>query len=280
MLQARPVSITCDRFRVAELQDAVAARCAVLPRGQRWSEASEDIRSLRRQALDGPLSIEPKSRHILMASLAASTVESDAQGSLRMIKSSSTNTGRDDVVVAWVNCAGARDRVPAQSGLRRSLARMNLPRYWDRIRRAAKERAGYRSSRSGLAGRLEVHHIDGDRSNNAAENLEVLTRGRTHCPSLPSGPRSLGLETLPGEFDMKKSVTAVMRPPRFPTGSRCWTGSKPGRPLRTPSWPISRPRERRSTKDTGMPRTQKNGKRPRTVVIPMTSAGNRKHANV
>ena len=53
---------------------------------------------------------------------------------------------------------------------------MNLPRYWDRIRRAAKERAGYRSSRSGLAGRLEVHHIDGDRSNNAAENLEVLTR--------------------------------------------------------------------------------------------------------
>ena len=121
MLQARPVSLTCDRFRLAELQDAAAARCAVLPRAQRWSEASEDIRALRRMALDGPLSIEPKSRHILMASLAASSVESDAQGSLRMIKSSTANTGRDDVVVALVNAAGARDRVPAARGLTRSL---------------------------------------------------------------------------------------------------------------------------------------------------------------
>ena len=121
MLQARPISLTCDRFRLAELQDAAAARCAVLPRAQRWSEASEDIRALRRMALDGPLSIEKRSRHILMASLAASSVESDAQGSLRMIKSSTANTGRDDVVVALVNAAGARDRVPVASGLRRSL---------------------------------------------------------------------------------------------------------------------------------------------------------------
>ena len=53
---------------------------------------------------------------------------------------------------------------------------MRLPRGWDSIRKAALVRAGYRSSRSGLAGRLEVHHIDNDRSNNAPENLEVLLR--------------------------------------------------------------------------------------------------------
>ena len=53
---------------------------------------------------------------------------------------------------------------------------MRLPRGWDAIRKAALVRAGYRSERSQLSGRLEVHHRDGDRGNNDPENLEVLTR--------------------------------------------------------------------------------------------------------
>ena len=122
LLAARPRSITCDRFRLSELQDAVGGRCPVEPRGQRWSEASADIRALRRLALDGPLSVEERSRHLLAASLAASKVESDDQGSLRLIKSSSTNAGRDDCVVAWVGAAGALARVrPRRGGLIRSL---------------------------------------------------------------------------------------------------------------------------------------------------------------
>ena len=51
-----------------------------------------------------------------------------------------------------------------------------LPKNWPAIRKAARQRAGHRSARSGSAGRLEVHHRDGDRSNNSPENLEVLTR--------------------------------------------------------------------------------------------------------
>ena len=122
LLTARPRTITCDRFRLSELQDAVGGRCRVEPRGQRWSEASEDIRALRRLALDGPLSVEPRSRHLIAASLAASKVESDDQGSLRLIKSSSTNSGRDDVGVAWVLACGARTRAPVRrGGLTRSL---------------------------------------------------------------------------------------------------------------------------------------------------------------
>ena len=122
MLAARPRTITCDRFRLSELQDAVGGRCRVEPRGQRWSEASADIRALRRMALDGPLSVEVRSRHLIAASLAASKVESDDQGSLRLIKSSSTNSGRDDVAVAWVLACGARSRVPVRrGGLTRSL---------------------------------------------------------------------------------------------------------------------------------------------------------------
>ena len=53
---------------------------------------------------------------------------------------------------------------------------MKLPRSWAALRAAALERAGYRSEISGLAGRLEVHHRDGDRSNNDPSNLEVLLR--------------------------------------------------------------------------------------------------------
>ena len=77
---------------------------------------------LRRQALDGPLSVEESSRGLLAASLAAAKIESDQQGSLRLIKSSRTNCGRDDAVVSWVLAAGARDRVPVvRGGLTRSL---------------------------------------------------------------------------------------------------------------------------------------------------------------
>ena len=53
---------------------------------------------------------------------------------------------------------------------------MKLPKNWDSLRRAALARAGYRSERNGLAGRLECHHRDGDRSNNSPQNLEILTR--------------------------------------------------------------------------------------------------------
>ena len=52
---------------------------------------------------------------------------------------------------------------------------MKLPRNWAALRKAALKRAGWRSQRSGLAGRLEVHHKRG-RAYNGAGDLEVLTR--------------------------------------------------------------------------------------------------------
>ena len=52
---------------------------------------------------------------------------------------------------------------------------MKLPRNWAALRQLALRRAGWRSQRSGLAGRLEVHHKRG-RAYNGAGDLEVLTR--------------------------------------------------------------------------------------------------------
>ena len=110
ILPWRPTSVTCDRFRLAEFQDAIRGRVAVKPRVQRWSEASADVRAVRALALDGPLTVARESRGLLSASLAASRVESDTGGSLRLVKRSTNNCGRDDVAVALALACGAHTR--------------------------------------------------------------------------------------------------------------------------------------------------------------------------
>ena len=102
-----PARLVCDRFREAELKDAVAGICPIETRVTRWSAASEDIRALRKIALDGPLNIDEKSRPLLTASLAVTQVKNDDQGSVRLIKQCSKNTARDDVSSALVLAAGA-----------------------------------------------------------------------------------------------------------------------------------------------------------------------------
>ena len=104
--------VFCDRFRLPELLDVVAG-IPVVPRVTRWSEASEDIRALRKAALDGPLSCPESSRALLQASLAAAAVENDKTGSFRLVKrDTANNTGRDDVAAALTLAAGALSRAP------------------------------------------------------------------------------------------------------------------------------------------------------------------------
>ena len=82
----RPLTITCDRFRLGEVLDAVRGRVPVVPRVARWSSSTADIRALRRLALDGPLSVAPGAKELLRASLSVSYIENDDQGSCRLIK--------------------------------------------------------------------------------------------------------------------------------------------------------------------------------------------------
>ena len=117
----RPASVTCDRFRLAEFQDAVRGRVSVRPRVQRWSEASEDIRAVRSLALDGPLAIATEARLLLTAALAASRVESDSSGSLRLVKRSTNNTGRDDAAVSLALACGAHTRRRRRGGVLRTM---------------------------------------------------------------------------------------------------------------------------------------------------------------
>ena len=61
----RPDMIVCDRFRLAELQDATGL-VPLVSRISRWSESSFDIRALRKMTKDGPLSVEAGSRALLI----------------------------------------------------------------------------------------------------------------------------------------------------------------------------------------------------------------------
>ena len=105
----RPARIICDRFRAAELADAVSGACPIEPRKSRWSEAAADVRALRKMAKDGPLSCEAGSRSIVEHSLSRATVKNDDQGSFRLVKHRN-NEARDDVAAALLLAAGAWQR--------------------------------------------------------------------------------------------------------------------------------------------------------------------------
>ena len=106
-----PKAIICDRFRLPELRDTHPP-CPVLPRLSRWSEATADIRALRRLSADGPLSVALGSRALLQASLMASQVLNDDSGNTRLQKRGTNSTGRDDVCQGWVLAAGHHLRHP------------------------------------------------------------------------------------------------------------------------------------------------------------------------
>ena len=105
----RPVSITCDRFRLNELADC-GRGVPLHPRVSRWSESSADIRALRKIARDGPLSCAESSRLLVAASLSQALVKNDDAGNTRLVKRGTNNTARDDVAAALVLGAGAFQR--------------------------------------------------------------------------------------------------------------------------------------------------------------------------
>ena len=82
----RPQVVICDRFRLAELEDAVGRGARLEPRVSRWSEAAFDIRALRQMALDGPLAVDEDSQELLATSLARAMVKSDDQGNVRLVE--------------------------------------------------------------------------------------------------------------------------------------------------------------------------------------------------
>ena len=100
----------CDRFRLADMQDAVGGRMRIVPRvtalvgsGRRHPGAAA-VRA--RWAVIGRAGIAD----LIAASLAAATVKTDDQGSVRLVKRGTNNQARDDVAAALTLAAGALAR--------------------------------------------------------------------------------------------------------------------------------------------------------------------------
>ena len=110
----RPKVIVCDRFRLAELQDTIKGGARIEARVTRWSDAAFDIRALRKGAKDGPFNVTPESLPLIAASLAVSQVKNDDAGNVRLVKSSTNNTARDDVSSAMLLASGAFARLPTR----------------------------------------------------------------------------------------------------------------------------------------------------------------------
>ena len=105
-----PAMLVCDYFREPELRDSCPGSWVIEPRRTLWSNASEDIRGLRKMALDGDLQCGGPGADLLTASLAAAMVENDTSGNVRMIKRGTNNQERDDVAAALILAAGAVHR--------------------------------------------------------------------------------------------------------------------------------------------------------------------------
>ena len=112
----KPKMIILDRFRLAEMQDAVKGGTRIEPRVTRWSEAAFDIRALRKMAKDGPLAVDADSRLLMEVSLFRARVQNDDAGNTRLVKRGTNNTARDDVAAALVLGAGALERQPKWTG--------------------------------------------------------------------------------------------------------------------------------------------------------------------
>ena len=107
-----PEVVLCDRFRLPELLDCTGDLPVVARATRDKKDAAADVRSLRRLALDGPLSLVPSARPLMEASLAVAKVTTDGSGNTFLQKRGSNNESRDDVCAAWLLAAGALDRAP------------------------------------------------------------------------------------------------------------------------------------------------------------------------
>ena len=111
----RPKAIAADRWREAELRDALD-KASVPPaaleiRGMGWRDGAEDVRAFRRAILEGKVTPEPSK--LLRAAMAEARVLMDPAGNAKLAKRSEggrRSTARDDAAAAAILAvaAGAR----------------------------------------------------------------------------------------------------------------------------------------------------------------------------
>ena len=119
-----PAAITCDRWRVNELRDALDAarfpRCPLIERGQGFKDGGEDVADFRTATLRGR--VVPVRSLLMRSAMGECRVTMDAAGNAKIAKygAGKRSRGRDDAACAAVLAIAVGER-RARSAPRRPL---------------------------------------------------------------------------------------------------------------------------------------------------------------
>ncbi|MCY3608986.1 MAG: terminase large subunit [Acidimicrobiaceae bacterium] len=112
----RPVMVAADRWREAELRDALdeaRLRVPFMARGQGYRDGGEDVREFRRGCLDG--SVTPEPSLLLRAAMAEARVLTDPAGNSKLAKATEggrRRNARDDAAAAAIIAVSLGRRHP------------------------------------------------------------------------------------------------------------------------------------------------------------------------
>ena len=164
------VALVCDRFRPAELQDALAVagiHWRVIFRGQGTREGGEDVRAFQRAVAERRVLTRPG--RLLRSAIGEShVVFVDAARNPKLDKR--RGDARIDALAATLQAVGYGTRLVAPRRTRvfaepprvlvtRLLRGVYGTRRWRAVRVHVLDRDGWRCAQCGRAGRLEVHHV-------------------------------------------------------------------------------------------------------------------------
>ena len=115
----RPAQISCDRWRLAELHDALkAARVPAVPveaRGQGYKDGGEDVRTFRRACAEG--AVVPAVSLLLRSAMGEARTVSDPAGNSKLAKATEggrRRRARDDSAAAAILAVASGARMAAQ----------------------------------------------------------------------------------------------------------------------------------------------------------------------
>ena len=109
-----PAAITCDRWRVNELRDALDAarfpRCPLIERGQGYRDGGEDVTDFRTATLRGR--VVPVRSLLMRSAMGECRVTMDAAGNSKIAKygAGKRSRGRDDAACAAVLAIAVGER--------------------------------------------------------------------------------------------------------------------------------------------------------------------------
>ena len=114
----RPTAVAADRWRAAELKDALdgaGVRCRVDLRGQGFKDGADDVRRFRRLFAEG--AVTPVPSLFLSSCIGGARTVHDAAGNAKLAKSTEGGrrlNARDDAAAAAILAVSLASRHPAK----------------------------------------------------------------------------------------------------------------------------------------------------------------------